>query len=197
MQGTLTPALLCCPSGNVDGCGVCDGDGTQCATRIAAAVTAPTSVLSSGSTENAAFLSAWRTNTCAALRIPADRCSSGVSVQISAAMPGRRRLQQLALQVRFWLLPFVSSALVPLDSRLLPPHCRLSQRWKRKQSLRWPCLLRPPPRQCWVSRPLPQVELQSPFRLLAQQRRWPDAVMARAHHPRRRLQQKICQMRAR
>ena len=32
LQGVLTPALLCCPSGNIDRCGVCDGDGTACPT---------------------------------------------------------------------------------------------------------------------------------------------------------------------
>lgn len=30
MQGSLTPSLLCCQSGNIDDCGVCDGDGSAC-----------------------------------------------------------------------------------------------------------------------------------------------------------------------
>jgi hypothetical protein len=30
LQGMLTPKLLCCQSGRVDGCGVCDGDGSSC-----------------------------------------------------------------------------------------------------------------------------------------------------------------------
>jgi hypothetical protein len=32
LQGELTPKLLCCQSGNVDRCGVCDGDGSSCPT---------------------------------------------------------------------------------------------------------------------------------------------------------------------
>jgi hypothetical protein len=32
LQGMLTPKLLCCESGMVDKCGVCDGDGTSCPT---------------------------------------------------------------------------------------------------------------------------------------------------------------------
>jgi hypothetical protein len=31
-QGSLTPKLLCCESGSVDKCGVCDGDGSTCPT---------------------------------------------------------------------------------------------------------------------------------------------------------------------
>ena len=30
MQGSMTPSLLCCQSGNIDDCGVCDGDGSAC-----------------------------------------------------------------------------------------------------------------------------------------------------------------------
>lgn len=30
VQGSLTPSLLCCDSGNIDNCGVCDGDGSAC-----------------------------------------------------------------------------------------------------------------------------------------------------------------------
>jgi hypothetical protein len=32
VQGILMPSLLCCESGMVDKCGVCDGDGTSCPT---------------------------------------------------------------------------------------------------------------------------------------------------------------------
>jgi hypothetical protein len=30
LQGSMTPSLLCCQSGHVDDCGVCDGDGSAC-----------------------------------------------------------------------------------------------------------------------------------------------------------------------
>ena len=33
LQGALTPKLLCCQSGQIDGCGVCDGDGASCPTQ--------------------------------------------------------------------------------------------------------------------------------------------------------------------
>ena len=51
MQGELTPELLCCASGSVDECGVCDGT-NSCRTVVSASLTTDAANFSAGTAQD-------------------------------------------------------------------------------------------------------------------------------------------------
>ena len=98
---------------------MCDGDDTSCGTRVAASISAPSSVATEASADNVAFISSWRTNVCAALQIAAAQCTAAtVEVAVTAASlgGGSRRLTQTAMEVRM-LMP--QSSMQALEHRLV------------------------------------------------------------------------------
>ena len=86
VQGQLTPELLCCASGLVDECGVCDGI-NSCRTVISARLTADTAVLSTGPAQ-VTFASSYTKYVCTQLQMT-GYCSLIDVKKLSAA--SRRR----------------------------------------------------------------------------------------------------------
>lgn len=90
VQGTLTPAMQCCESGRVDGCGVCDGF-DLCESSLLFDVDADSGTAMNGALRTA-FVAEFKALACAALGF-VQLCSKIAVHRIEAApAPGGRRL---------------------------------------------------------------------------------------------------------
>lgn len=98
VQGALTPSLICCESGRIDSCGVCDGF-DLCESAFSFYAVADSLTASSGSARDA-FVAEFSALACSALGM--SQLCSRIAVHRIASAPavGRRLLANTRMLVR-------------------------------------------------------------------------------------------------